>query len=62
MKDIELTTSKNIKLKTSNHKAHNYKELKQTKGKKLRILGMCIGREKYIKFVQFYYESTNLEL
>lgn len=62
VKDIELTTSKNIKLKTSNHKAHNYKELKQTKGKKLRILGMCIGREKYIKFVQFYYESTNLEL
>lgn len=59
--NIELTTFKGKKLKTSNHKSSNYREIKETKGKKLRILGMCVGSEKYIQFVQFYYELTNSE-
>ena len=62
VKDVELTTSKGMKLKISNLKSNNYKELKETKGKKLRILGMCIGSEKYIQFIQFYYELTDLEI
>jgi hypothetical protein len=62
VKDVEFTTSKGMKLKISNHKSSNYKELKETKGKKLRILGMCIGSEKYIQFIQFYYEMTSLEI
>ena len=62
VKDVEFTTSKGMKLKISNHKSNNYKELKETKGKKLRILGMCVGSEKYIQFIQFYYEMTNLEI
>ena len=61
IQDIEITTSKGNKLKTPNHRGNNYKELKETKGKKLRILGMCIGSEKYIQFIQFYYELTNSE-
>lgn len=59
VEDVEFTTSKGMKIKTSNNKEDNYKELKETKGKKLRILGMCIGAEKYIQFIQFYYELTN---
>ena len=51
-----------MKLTTSNHKGHNYKELTETTGKKLRILGMCVGREKYIQFIQFYYDLTNSEI
>ena len=62
VKDVEFTTSKGMKLKISNHKSSNYKELKETKGKKLRILGMCVGSEKYIQFIQFYYELINLEI
>ena len=62
VKNIEITTSKGMKLKTSNHKGHNYKELTETTGKKLRILGMCVGREKYIQFIQFYYDLTNSEI
>ena len=61
VKDIKLTTSKGMKLKITDHKSSNYKELKETKDKKLRILGMCIGSEKYIQFIQFYYELTDLE-
>ena len=60
VKDIELTTSKGMKLKVSDHKSGGYKELKETKGKTLRILGMCIGSEKYIQFIQFYYELKDL--
>lgn len=60
VEDVEFTTSKGMKIKTSNNKEDNYKELKETKGKKLRILGMCIGSEKYIQFIQFYYELTSV--
>jgi hypothetical protein len=62
VKNIELTTFKGKILKTSNHKSGNYREIKETKGKKLRILGMCVGSEKYIQFIQFYYELTNSEI
>ena len=61
VKDIKLTTSKGMKLKINDHKSSNYKELKETKDKKLRVLGMCVGSEKYIQFIQFYYELTDLE-
>ena len=62
VKGIELTTSKGVKFKTNNTKGRFSKELRETKGKKLRILGMCIGSEKYIQFVQFYYESKNTDI
>ena len=61
IQEIELTTSKGNKLRTPNQRSNNCKELKEAKGKKLRILGMCIGSEKYIQFIQFYYELTNSE-
>ena len=62
VKNIEISTFKGMKLTTSNKKGNNYKELKETKGKKFRILGMCIGSEKYIQFIQFYYELKNIEV
>ena len=61
VKGMELTTSKGVKFKTNNAKSRYSKELRETKGKKMRILGMCIGSEKYIQFVQFYYESKNID-
>ena len=61
IKDIEFKTKKGLTLKTFKDRPKYYRELKETIGKQLRILGMCIGREKYIQFVQFYYEVKNVE-
>ena len=56
--DILLCTFKGKKLNTNN-KSSNYRELVEADGKKLKILGMCIGREKFIQFIQFYHEMKN---
>ena len=61
MKDIEFTTKKGKILRTFKDRPKYFRELKEGAGKQLRILGMCIGREKYIQFVQFYYELKNIE-
>jgi hypothetical protein len=60
LKDIEFITKNGHILRTFKDRPKYFRELKETSGKKLRILGMCIGREKYIQFIQFYYELINI--
>jgi hypothetical protein len=60
LKDIEFITKNGHILRTFKDRPKYFRELKETSGKKLRILGMCIGREKYIQFIQFYYELMNI--
>ena len=61
IKDIEFITKKGHSLRTFIDRPKYFRELKESSGKNLRILGMCVGREKYIQFIQFYYELTNIK-
>ena len=61
LRDIELITKKGKKIRTFKDRPKYFRELKASNGKELRILGMIVGYEKYIQFVQFYYELKNLE-
>ena len=61
LRDIELITKKGNQIRTFKDRPKYFRELKASNGKELRILGMIIGYEKYIQFVQFYYELKNLE-
>ena len=61
LKDLELITKKGSLIRTFKDRPKYFRELKDSPGKQLRILGMCIGKEKYIQFIQFYYELKMLE-
>lgn len=57
VKKIILDAKGGRTLNCNNKKTNNFRELKSNEeNKNLRILGMCVGREKYVQFVQFYYE------
>ena len=61
LRDIELITKKGKKIRTFKDRPKYFRELKATSDKELRILGMVIGYEKYVQFVQFYYQLKNFE-
>ena len=61
IKDVEIITKKGISLRTFKSRPKYFRELKGSFGKELRILGMCVGAEKYIQFLQLYYELKNME-
>ena len=61
LKDLELITKKGNLIRTFKDRPKYFRELKDSPGKQLRILGMCTGKEKYIQFIQFYYELKILD-
>lgn len=60
VQDLYLVTFKGKKLGPVNKTAFS-RELKEVKGKRLKILGMCVGREKHVQFIQFYYEYKDVD-
>ena len=61
LRDLELKTKKGKLIRTYKDKSKNFRELKASADRELRILGMVIGYEKYVQFVQFYYQLKNIE-